>query len=150
MEMTDTQQLSALIERQLSVLSDLKMLAVQQTECLGTDHVERLLSLIARKQPLIEELLQIHTELKPFQDQDPDERRWSDSTARAHCRELSESCRKLHQEILRLESQALGELELNRNAIAAQLQDCRDATLASSAYLTDTILAESSLDLTNS
>ena len=150
METTDTQQLSALIERQVNVLSALKMLTVQQTECLGADQVELLLSMIARTQPLIEEFLQIHSELKPFQDQDPDSRIWADTPARTRCRELLESCRKLHQEIVRLESQALGELELNRNAIAAQLQDCRDATLASTAYLTDTLLAESSLDLTNS
>ena len=150
METTDTQQLSALIERQVNVLSALKMLAVQQAECLGADHVELLLSLIARKQPLIEEFLQIHTELKPFRDQDPDKRAWSDTKARTRCQELLENCNKLHQEIERLESLALGELELNRNAIAAQLQDCRDATLASTAYLTDSILAESSLDLTNS
>ena len=150
MEMTDTQQLSALMERQLNVLSALKMLALQQTECLGADQVELLLSMIARKQPLIEEFLQIHSELKPFQDQAPDNRMWGDTPSRTRCRELLASCRKLHQEIVRLESQALGELELNRNAVAAQLQDCRDATLASSAYLTDTILAESSLDLTNS
>jgi hypothetical protein len=150
METTDTQQLSALMERQLSVLSALKVLALQQTECLGADQVELLLSMIARKQPLIEEFLRIHSELKPFQDQDPDSRIWGNPSARTRCRELLESCHKLHQEIVRLESQALGELELNRNAIAAQLQDCRDATLASSAYLTDNILAESSLDLTNS
>jgi len=150
METTDTQQLSAIMERQLNVLSALRMLAVQQAECLGADHVELLLSLIARKQPLIEEFLQIHAELKPFRDEDPDKRLWSDTKDRTRCRELLESCNKLHQEIVRLESHALVELELNRNAIAAQLQDCRDATLASSAYLTDSILAESSLDLTNS
>ncbi len=150
METTHTQQLSALMERQMTVLSALKLLAVQQTECLGTEHVELLLSLIARKQPLIEEFLLIHAELKQFRDQDPNNRIWSDATARTRCQDLLETCNKLHQEIVRLESQALGELELNRNAIAAQLQDCRDATLASSAYLTDTILAESSLDLTNS
>ena len=150
METTDTQQLSVLMERQWNVLSALRMLAVQQAECLGPDQVELLLSLIARKQPLIEEFLQIHSLLKPFQDQDPDQRLWSDTPSRTRCRELLEGCGKLHQEIVRLESQTLGELELNRNAIAAQLQDCRDATLASSAYLTDTILAESCLDLTNS
>jgi hypothetical protein len=150
METTDTQQLSALMERQLNVLSALRMLAVQQSECLGVDQVELLLSLIARKQPLIEEFLQIHAELKPFRDQDPDLRVWAGAVDRTRCRELLESCNKLHQEIVRLESHALGELELNRNAIAAQLQDCRDATLASTAYLTDSILAEGSLDLTNS
>jgi hypothetical protein len=150
MATTDTQQLSALMERQLNVLSALKMLAVQQAECLGADHVELLLSLIARKQPLIEEFLQIQTELKPFQDEDPDQRVWGDANDRTRCRELLEGCNRLHQEIVRLESHALGELELNRNAIAAQLQDCRDATVASSAYLTDSVLVESSLDLTNS
>ncbi len=150
METTDTQQLSALMERQLNVLSALKILAVQQAECLGADHVELLLSLIARKQPLIEEFLQIHAQLKPFQSDDPDKRVWTDNPSRQRCRELLDGCNKLHQEIMRLESHALGELEQNRNAIAAQLQDCRDATLASTAYLTDSILTESSLDLTNS
>lgn len=150
METTDTQQLSVLMERQLNVLSALRMLAMQQAGCLGADQVELLLSLIARKQPLIEEFLQIHAELKPFRDQDPEQRVWQNAKDRERCREQLEICNKLHQEIMRLESQALGELELNRNAIAAQLQDCRDATLASSAYLTDSILAEGSLDLTNS
>ena len=150
METTDTQQLSALMERQFNVLSALRMLAVQQAECLGADHVELLLSLIARKQPLIDEFLQIHTELKPFRDEDPAQRVWNSENTRVRCRELMDNCNKLHQEMVRLESHALAELELNRNAIAAQLQDCRDATLASSAYLTDSILAESSLDLTNS
>lgn len=150
METTDTQQLSSLMERQWSVLSALKMLAVQQAECLGPDDIEQLLSLIARKQPLIEEFLQIQVLLKPFEAQDPEKRTWSAPQARERCRELLDSCNKLHQEIVQLESQALGELELNRNAVAAQLQDCRDATLAATAYLTDTILTESSLDLTNS
>lgn len=150
METTNTQQLSALVERQLNVLSDLRMLAMQQAECLGADHVELLLSLIARKQPLIEEFLQIHAALKPFRDDDPEKRIWNNESERVRCREQLESCNRLHQEIVRLESHALGELELNRNAIAAQLQDCRDATVASSAYLTDSILAESTLDLTNS
>lgn len=150
METNDTQQLSAVLERQLIVLSALKMLAVQQADCLGADHVELLLSLIARKQPLVEEFMQLHTMLKPFMDEDPETRVWSDAGARARCRELSENCNKLHQDIMRLESHALNELEINRNAIAAQLQDCRDGTVASSAYLTDSILAESSLDLTES
>ncbi len=150
METTNTQQLSALMERQLNVLTALKTLAVQQVECLGADHVELLLSLIARKQPLIDEFLQIHADLRPFQDQDPDKRVWIESKARTRCRELLDGCNKLQQEIMRLESHALDELELNRNAIAAQLQDCRDASLASSAYLTDSILTESSFDLTNS
>jgi hypothetical protein len=150
MKTTDTQQLSALMERQLSALSALKMIAMQQAECLGADQVELLLSLIARKQPLIEEFLQVQAELKPFHDEDPEQRVWQNPNDRVRCQKLLESCNKLHQEIVRIESQALGELELNRNAIAAQLQDCRDATLASSAYLTDSILAEGSLDLTNS
>ncbi len=150
METTETQQLSSLMERQLHVLSALKMLAIQQAECLGADHVELLLSLIARKQPLIDEFLEIHADLKPFREQDPEQRVWVDDSARVRCAQLSESCNKLHHEIMRLETQAIGELELNRNAIAAQLQDCRDATNASTAYLTESVLAEGSLDLTNS
>ena len=147
---TDTQQLSALIERQWNILSALRVLAHQQVDCLGAEDGEMLLSMIARKQPLIEELLLIQSELTPFRDQDPEQRIWHDPASRERCQTMQESCEQLHQEIVRLESMALGELEMNRNAIAAQLQDCRDATLATSAYTADTVLTESSLDLTNS
>lgn len=146
---TDTQQLSDLIERQLSILSALRLLAVQQADCLGADDGELLLSMIARKQPLIEELLQIQIELQPYRNEDPDQRVWSDSAARERCKAMVASCDQLHQEIVRLESQSLDELENNRNAVAAQLQDCRDASLATSAYTADTVLSQSSLDLTN-
>ncbi len=147
---TDTQQLNALIERQCNILSALRVLALQQVECLGAEDGEMLLSMIARKQPLIEELLQIQTQLLPYRDQDPDQRTWQDDSTRECCKAMQARCEQLHQEIVRLESMALGELEMNRNAVAAQLQDCRDATLASSAYSADTVLSESSLDLTNS
>jgi len=147
---TDTQQLSALIERQWNILSALRVLALQQVDCLGAEEGEMLLSMIARKQPLIEELLLIQRQLGPYRGQDPEQRTWQDESARACCQAMQASCENLHQEIVRLESMALGELEMNRNAVAAQLQDCRDATLATSAYTADTVLSESSLDLTNS
>jgi hypothetical protein len=150
METTDTQHLSALIERQWSILSALRLLAVHQADCLGADHVELLLSMIARKQPLLDELLQIQTLLNPYRGQDPDLRIWSDAAERERCKAMLVSCDQLHQEIVRLESHALDELEVQRSAVAAQLQECRDATLASSAYTSETILAESSFDLTNS
>ncbi len=146
---TDSQQLSALIDRQWNILSALRVLALQQLECLGADEGEMLLSMIARKQPLIEELLLIQTQLMPFRNQDPEQRAWRDEASRERCKAKQASCEQLHQEIVSLESMALGELEINRNAVAAQLQDCRDATLAASAYTADTVLAESSLDLTN-
>ncbi len=150
---TDTQQhtlqLSLLIERQWNILSALKLLAVQQHDCLGSDDGELLLSMIARKQPLIEELLQVQLQLVPYRDEDPDQRVWCDSASRERCKAMVVSCEQLHQEVLRLESQSLSELETSRNAVAAQLQDCRDATLASSAYTADAILNESSFDLTN-
>ena len=146
---SDTELLSALIERQWNILSALRVLAVQQADCLGADDGELLLSMIARKQPLIEELLQIQSQLAVYRDEDPERRVWRDSQSRERCKAMVASCEQMHHEIVQLESHSLEELENNRNAIAAQLQDCRDASLASTAYTADTILSESSLDLTN-
>ncbi len=127
--LAETEHLSELVERQLQILSSLKILATQQAECLGADDVELLLSLIARKQPLIEELLQIQMELTVFQGQDPEQRVWSDAAKRIRCKEMLASCEQIHQEIVCLESSALGELEAHRNAVAAtaaRLSRCND------------------------
>ena len=146
----ETQRLSELIERQFELMHALLLLAQQQSECLGTDDVEVLLSILARKQPLLEELLALQLDLKPFREQDPEQRIWSSLSSREHCQEKLLKCSQMYQQIVQIESTALSTLELHRNAIAAQLQDGRDATLANTAYSTEALLEESTLDLTNS
>lgn len=149
MDATDTKKLAQLIQRQWTALSALRQLILQQSECLGADNVELLLSLLARKQPLLEELLQVQSELSVYRDQDAEQRQWSSAAERLACQALAAKCDEVHQEILRLENGALGELEIRRTAVAAQLQDCRDSTLANSAYSSEAFLESSSLDLTN-
>jgi hypothetical protein len=146
----NTEELSSLLERQLEILSALLMLAQQQVDYLGADNVELLLSMLARKQPLINELLELQANLQPFREQDPEQREWVSEHKRAHCQQLVAQCTQMHQELLRLEAMMLSELELHRNAVAAQLQDGRDATLAHTAYSAEALLDESTFDLTSS
>ncbi len=143
-------KLSQLIERQLEILSALLVLAQQQSGCLGVDDVEVLLSMLARKQPLLAELLELQSQLRPYRDVAPEQRTWQSAAQRESCQQIAEACAHTHQEILRLETSTLSELEQHRNAIAAQLQDGRDATLASTAYSAESMLDECSFDLTNS
>ncbi len=149
-EALETFELSKLMEQQFEILSALRMLAQQQSECLGVDDVEVLLSMLARKQPLLAELLELQAKLKPHREQAVAERRWQSTEQHEACQKLAASCSQMHQEILRMEAATLAELEQHRNAIAAQLQDGRDATLASTAYSAESLLDESSFDLTNS
>jgi hypothetical protein len=150
MEMVDSGNLAKLIERQWNALTALHELAVEQQSCLGAEKAELLLSLIARKQPLVEELDQIRIALQPYREQDPELRQWPDGQSRKICQAMSTRCDELHQEVLRLENVALTQMELQRNAIAAQLQDCRDSTIATTAYATDSLLDDGGgLDLTS-
>lgn len=146
----ETQRISELFERQYELLAALHVLAQQQSECIGVDDVEVLLSLLARKQPLLEELLALQAELKIFREQDPDQRVWRSPSERQKCLETQCKCSQMHREIVQLESATLSAIESHRNAIAAQLQDGRDASLANTAYSTDSLLEESTFDLTNS
>lgn len=146
----ETSELRKCLERQLEILSALLLLAQQQADCLGADDVEVLLSMLARKQPLLAELLELQEKLRPYREQDPEQRVWTSTAQREHCQQLVANCTQVHQEILRLEASTLTVLEQHRNAIAAQLQDGRDATLAHTAYSATSLLDESSFDLTNS
>ncbi len=148
-QMADTKSLAMLIQRQWIALSGLHQLVLEQQNCLGSDRIEMLLSLIARKQPLVEELQDISLRLQAYRDQSPEHRVWESPQERARCQAQAKQCEELHSEIVRLEAGALELMEQQRSAIASQLQDCRDSSFATTAYATQDLLSDGGLDLTN-
>ncbi|MEO8271114.1 MAG: hypothetical protein ABI557_15440, partial [Aureliella sp.] len=89
----------------------------------------------------------IQIKLKPYFNDDPEQRVWKSAQHRQRCRRLADHGQRLLQETMQLEQQALREMTSRRDAVAAQLQDGKDSILAHTAYMADSFLGESALDI---
>ncbi len=144
-----TDRLRKLIDEKHSVLTSLRELADVQVEQAFNSDMAVLVSVLARKQPLMDELSRIQEELSTYTLDDPDSRVWKSPADRLACRAVAQSCDQLLKNILQLEQQAIDELSDRRDAVAVQLQDGRDGMSARSAYFTNAAIDSSSLDLSS-
>ncbi len=144
-----TERLTALTNAKVEVLEKLRDLARVQAEVTRSCDATELLNFLSRKQPLMDQLAAVQSELNVYSQDDPDQRQWRSSEARQSCRKQVERCQLVLSEIVLLEKQTLDEMIERRDAIASQLQNGRDATAAATAYRTSEYLVEGSLDLTS-
>ncbi len=144
-----TDRLAELMLAKVETLEQLCELARQQASITQTGDATILLSFLARKQPLMDRLQDLQDCLAEYQLDDPEARVWRSDSHRSACRAASDRCQNLLSEIVLLEKQSLDEMSERRDAMAAQLQDSRDASHAASVYHSADALAESSLDLSN-
>lgn len=144
-----TEHLRSLLEQRLQALEGLLQIALHQSTCLDNENAEQLLSIVARKQPLIDQLLQVQADIQPHLAIDSELRTWSDPNDRAYCQRLATTGNEAHQSLIQIESQLLEHMQANRDAIAAQLQNGRDASLAASAYADAQVNQSSVLDFTS-
>lgn len=143
-----TDNLFGLMQAKVEVLQQLCELARQQGTLTQSGDATLLLNFLARKQPLMDRLVEIQELLSPYADDDPESRVWRTAQWRQACRESSQLCQQLLGEIVLLEKQSLDEMSLRRDALAAQLEDGRDGSLAAQAYQAAESLEGGSLDLT--
>lgn len=144
-----TDQLAELMLAKVQTLEQLCDLARQQASITQSGDATILLSFLARKQPLMDRLQELQEALAEYQDDDPEARVWQSDTHRLTCRAASDRCQQLLSEIVLLEKQSLDEMSERRDALAAQLQESREASHATNLYHSADALAESSLDLSN-
>ena len=144
-----TDRLAELVLAKVQTLEQLCELARQQSSITQTSDATLLLSFLARKQPLMDRLQEVQEALAEYQDDDPEARQWRSDEHRSACRAASDRCQQLLSEIVLLEKQSLDEMSERRDALAAQLQDTREASHAADVYHSADALAESSLDLSN-
>lgn len=144
-----TDNLFALMESKVEVLEQLCELARQQATITQSGDATILLSFLSRKQPLMDRLMEIQSGLSIYTTDDPATRVWRRTDLRQTCRLTSERCQRLLAEIVLLEKQSLDEMSDRRDALAAQLQDGRDGSLATQAYQASEALDEGSFDLTS-
>ncbi len=145
-----TARLRQLVDERLAILVSLRELADVQMQQASDADALMLMNVLARKQPLMDELSRIQDELAVYALDDPETRTWRTTAARLECRTVAERCEQLLREILQLEQLAIEQLSQRRDAIAVQLQDGRDGRTAHAAYFTNTMPDQSALDLSSS
>ena len=135
------------MHQRCELLEALKILAESQAIAASHAEIDLTLGLLGRKQALLEELAGVQLKLKPYFNDDPEQRVWKSAEHRHRCRELADQGQRLLQETMQLEQEALQEMTSRRDAVAAQLQDGKDSILAHTAYMADSFLGESALDI---
>jgi hypothetical protein len=129
-----TEQLFSLMEAKLGLLSELRNVAMHQSEAVDKQDLGELLQLLGRKQSLMDRLLAIQDLLRPFQQEDPETRQWSSPERRASCQTTKRKCDQWLQEILVMEQRAMEVMSSHRDAVSGQLVQATDAMRLSRAY----------------
>jgi hypothetical protein len=144
-----TETLVDCMQERLELLEALRALADAQAAASEHPEIDTTLSLLARKQALLQELANIQEKLSPYMRDDPNQRLWSSSDRRQHCQQLADQGQHLLQATLQLEQHSLEKMTSRRDAVAAQLRDGQDSILAHTAYRADQLLGESILDISS-
>lgn len=131
---TSTDKLYQLCEQRLHVLQQIRALTLQQYDQVHTLETDQLLSLLAQKQHLLDEIQSIQAQLIPYQQEDPDSRRWSSKERRAQCREWMEQGQGILKDLVALEAASIEALSQQRDGVASELQLYRSSQEVRSAY----------------
>ncbi len=129
-----TDSLFGLIESKLHLLTEMQAMTLTQTDLVAQHDMTSLMTLLSRKQDLLAALGNVQSELARFQDQDPEQRSWSSQSRRKTCQEMVARCDQLLQELIVMEDRSLGSMNLQRESVAAQLQQNIDASAIQNAY----------------
>jgi len=142
-----TEILFALVETKLHLLNQMYEMSIAQTDLVAQHEMSPLMTLLSRKQFLMESLQDTQAKLSPFQSQDPEQRVWSSQERRKTCQGMIARCDQLLAQMIVMENRSLDNMGLQREVVAAQLQQNVDASTLQHAYhasdLDDSILSGS-------
>jgi hypothetical protein len=144
-----TETLVGYMQERLELLEALRALADAQAAASEHPEIDTTLSLLARKQTLLQDLANIQVKLSPYMHDEPSQRLWSSPARRQYCQQLADQGQQLLQATLQVEQHSLEKMTSRRDAIAAQLRDGQDSILAHTAYMADQMLGESVLDISS-
>jgi len=129
-----TNHLYSLIESKLHLLTEMQGLSIAQSDFVAKQDMSALMTLLSRKQDLMGSLLQIQSQLVPFQPQDPEQRIWADPARRKTCQNRLARCDQLLQQMIIMENRSLDTMTLQREIGAARLQQKTNASTLQHAY----------------
>ncbi len=132
---TSTSTLQALIRQKLDVVRVLAELARQQVSFVESGEMTRLLTLLAGKQTMLNQLQAIEDQLTPFRGQPPHTRQWASTAERQECLDNVARCEAILAEIIQQEKQAEAVMVRRRDQLAVQLNGAQSAGEATAAYV---------------
>lgn len=145
----NTTQLATLIDAKHSVLARLRELAERQLAHIHERNNGALVSMLAVKQKLLDELTAIEKQLDPYRSEDPDRRNWPSPAHRTRCAQVAAACRELLDELMRLDQQGMQHLRAQQQTTMQELHSAQESATARSAYLAATPAAPNQFDLTS-
>lgn len=144
-----TEALLHYMQQRFDIASAVKQLSEATATASRDGDANVTLGFISRKQGLLENLESVQQQLALYLNDDPETRVWSSPQRRQQCRQLSEQGTRILQETAQIEESAIQEMTTKRDAIAAQLQDGRDSTIARTVYGTSDALSNGGLDVSD-
>ncbi len=117
-----TEQLAKLMRRKRDLLAQMLTVGLRQQELIEQESITDLLKLLSAKQQLIDAVVQTEESLNDFRHEDPDQRDWTSADARAACAKDADDCRRLYDQIVKLESEQETKLSDRRDNLATQLR----------------------------
>ncbi|HYO24468.1 MAG TPA: flagellar export chaperone FlgN [Lacipirellulaceae bacterium] len=129
-----TTRLAELVARRRRCLEQLLAIGLRQADLIAVGNMADLMRLLAAKQQLIAALQTMEKELAPYQDQEPESRRWSSPEERARCAADADHCRRLIAEVMALEQAGERQMTVRRDEAAVQLHAVSSAGRIRQAY----------------
>ncbi|RMF40902.1 MAG: hypothetical protein D6753_10720 [Planctomycetota bacterium] len=142
-----TDALAELVQQRLEILQQWVALQSAWDEA-QVGQPDGMMSLLAKRQALLDALLATEERLVPYREDDPETRRWRSPDARRACREKLEAGQRLLRSIVDGDQRLIERLSAARDAVAGQLQQTADVSHVQRAYSASEGLELGTLDIT--
>ncbi len=141
-----TERLADLIGQKHRCLVQLRDIGTRQIETARGGEMDLLMQLLATKQRLLDQMMRVEQQLKPFRDQDPESRVWSSLAERQRCAAVANECESLLNTIVQQEKESERELIRRRDDAQVRLQGTHVAGHVHNAYVSDAAPTRSAVD----
>lgn len=140
-----TERLFSLFETKLHLLRELQALTLEQTALVSLHEMSALMTLLSRKQSIIEALQRIQSDLALYRNDDPERRVWNSPARRSECQTLVRQCEQLVAGLIVQENESIAEMSEQRENLNSQIQQNALATQVQQAYSSN-VLSEMGSD----
>ena len=130
----EAQDVIALLERQRDLYRELKSHSDQQEALIASGATDRLLSLLAQRQKLIDGLSEVSASLAPYRSRIAAIADQSAAGLGEHMRGLVEEVRVLLESIIELDEKGKQDLAAARDRVGGQIRQAAGAVAATGAY----------------
>jgi len=127
-------RLLQIVQAQIPLLEQILRLSEKQLNIVQLSNMELLIPLLAQKQKVYEMFEELRQQLKPYQNIEPQNRKWESEQERLDCEAAIQKSKELIAAILELERQCHAEMTRQRDDTKRQLQKIGASGKAATAY----------------